>query len=141
VDRVHLLLAPAYVGQNPLRGARVNRATDYGWSSAQAHVKREDPSELLDLAMWGEIDRANEWAEVLEVVADYEQVAALRRSTNTGRPWGEEEFLLQLSSETGRDLAGPRRAARGAGLPRPPRRRHRMETIRKRRDKPAESRG
>jgi putative transposase len=108
-DRVHLLLALAYVDQNPLRAAMVNRATDYAWSSAQAHVRREDPRGLPDLAILGEIDRAKEWADVLEVVADNEQVAALRNSTNTGRPWGEQEFLLQPSSETGRDLAGPRR--------------------------------
>jgi hypothetical protein len=78
-------------------------------TSAQAHVRREDKSGLLDLAMWGEIDRAKEWADVLEVAADDEQVAALRRSTNTGQPWGEGVFLLQASSETERDLAGPRR--------------------------------
>jgi hypothetical protein len=53
VDRVHLLLALAYVDQNPLRAAMVTRASDYGWSSALAHVRREDPSGLLDLAMWG----------------------------------------------------------------------------------------
>lgn len=50
----------------------------------------------------GEIDRAYEWAEVLEVVAG--KVAALRSATSTGRPWGEEEFLLQLSAATGREL-------------------------------------
>jgi putative transposase len=108
-DRVHLLLALAYVDQNPVRATMVSRATDYGSSSARAHLRREDPSGLLDLAMWGEIDRAKEWADLLEVAADNEQVAALRSATNTGRPWGEEEFLLQLSAETGRDLAGPRR--------------------------------
>jgi putative transposase len=53
VGRVHLLLALAYVDQNPVRAAMASRATDYGWSSAQAHVRREDPSGLLDLAMWG----------------------------------------------------------------------------------------
>jgi putative transposase len=53
VDRVHLLLALAYVDQNPVRAAMVNRATDYGWTSAWEHVAHEDPSGLLDLAMWG----------------------------------------------------------------------------------------
>ena len=109
LDRVHLPVALAYADQNPMRAAMVSRATDYAWSSARAHVAHEDPSGLLDLAMWGEIDRAKEWAEVLEVVAGNEQAAAPRSATNTGRPWGEEEFLLQLSSETGRDLAAPRR--------------------------------
>ena len=109
LDRIHLLVALAYVDQNPVRAAMVDRASDYVWSSARAHVAHVDPSGLLDLAMWGEIDRAKEWAEVLEVVAANEQVAALRSATNTGRPWGEEKFLLQLSSETGRDSAVPRR--------------------------------
>jgi putative transposase len=113
LDRDHLLLALAYVDQNPVRAAMVNLATEYTWSSARAHVMHDDSSGLLDMTMWGEIDRANEWAEVLEVVAEKEQVAALRSATNTGRPWGEEEFLLQLSAATGRELAAPRRPLGG----------------------------
>ena len=106
LDRIHLLVALAYVDQNPVRAAMVSRASDYVWSSAQAHVAQQDPSGLLDMAAWRQIDRAREWAEVLELPLDKEQAAALKNATNVGHPWGEDEFLRQVSAQTGRDISG-----------------------------------
>jgi putative transposase len=109
LDRIHLLVALAYVDQNPLRAAMVSRASDYVWSSARAHVAHQDPSGLLDMGAWREIDRAKEWAEVLELPPDKEQEAALKNATNAGHPWGEDEFLRHVSAQTGRDISGPPR--------------------------------
>ena len=54
LGRQHLRLALAYVDLNPLRAGLVERAVDYKWSSASAHVTAGDSQEMLDIELWQE---------------------------------------------------------------------------------------
>jgi putative transposase len=54
---------------------------------------------------------AANWAEWLRADEDAAMVQAIRASTRTGRPAGDEEFVARIEKLTGRSLR-PRQAAR-----------------------------
>jgi REP-associated tyrosine transposase len=58
LDRDPLGTALRYVDRNPLRGRLVERAANYRWSSARAHIEGRDPSGMLDTETWKEISLA-----------------------------------------------------------------------------------
>ena len=65
LDRDHLWTALRYVDLNPLRAGLVGEAAAYEWSSARAHVERQDPLGLLDGGLWGELCGRQDWREML----------------------------------------------------------------------------
>jgi putative transposase len=85
------------VDLNPVRGRLVERAVDYRWSSALAHVEDRDPSGLLDMKLWKEICPCGDWAQALAWSNADEQLAErLRQATRTGRPCGQQQFATAL---------------------------------------------
>ena len=107
--------ALAYVERNPVRAGLVQRAADYGWSSARAHVRGADPQQWLALTEWRLSYAPERWAEVLEV--GLEEAAfreRLRQATEAGLPLGDETFVRDWGQRLGRDLnfRGPGRPAR-----------------------------
>jgi len=100
LEHGHLWKALAYVERNPVRAGIVERAVEYRWSSAAAHVSGADPSGLLDMDWWRRAAQAD-WADVLER-EDQATVAALRQSTYAGRPFGSDDFIEQLGERFGR---------------------------------------
>ena len=96
----HLWAALRYVERNPVRAGMVERAAEYVWSSASAHLAGEDKSGLLDMEWWRREGPAN-WGELLKIEeADAE--AHLRGCTYAGRPFGEESFVSDLGKRFGR---------------------------------------
>jgi putative transposase len=102
MDEGHLRAAALYVAQNPVRAGLAERAEDYPWSSAAAHLgRRADrlvrrPDRLLaDVA-----DFARPLAEALGA----ETADLLRRHARTGRPLGNEAFLRGLEEHPQRPL-------------------------------------
>ena len=76
-------------------------ATAYRWSSAGAHLGGPDEFSVLDLRWWREQPQARDWADTLH--ADDEEAAAwLRRCTYSGRPFGDKDFVDDLSRRFGR---------------------------------------
>ena len=101
LDRLHLWTALAYAERNPVRAGMVPHAEAYRWSSAGAHLGGPDEFGVLDLRWWREQPQARDWAHTLH--ADDEQAAAwLRRCTYSGRPFGDEDFVADLSRRFGR---------------------------------------
>jgi putative transposase len=92
----HLWAALAYVDLNPVRAGIVTAAADYRWSSAAAHLSGTDPRGMLDEEWWQTTGAASGWAEALG--ADYSMSdALLRQCTHSGRPFGDERFVRNLS--------------------------------------------
>jgi putative transposase len=112
----HLWTALAYVERNPVRAGIVGCATDYPWSSAAAHVTGADTSELLDMSWWRREGPAD-WARAIEG-DDPEAAAGLRRCTYSGRPYGDESFVGEMSRRFGRYWVRgrpPKERSAGAG--------------------------
>jgi hypothetical protein len=73
-----------YVDLNPVRAGLVDRAADYRWSSARAHVEGRDPSGLLDLETWKQVCPCGDWAQALAWSNADEQLA--ERASHADRP-------------------------------------------------------
>jgi putative transposase len=100
MDEEHLMAAARYVALNPVRARLVERAEDWPWSSARAHLESRsdglvDPAPLLARA-------AGRFADLLDDEPDAEKLAALRAAEGIGRPLGAEAFLDRLTALTGR---------------------------------------
>ena len=78
----------------------VERAADYPWSSALAHLKGEDKSGMLDMEWWRREGSAN-WGDLLEG-GDAAAEASLRGCTYAGQPFGEESFVSEIGKRFGR---------------------------------------
>ena len=109
MDEDYLLAAVRYVELNPVRAKLVQRAEDYRWSSAKAHLAGQDDGVVTVKPM---LDRVQHWMELLES-GEQKMFDTLRQHERTGRPLGQEKFVSDLSKLTGRVLAkkkpGPRK--------------------------------
>ena len=112
-----------YVDLNPVRARLVERALDYEWSSARAHLAGRDPTGLLDLDLWSEICPLGDWEGVLHEGPglDTAWMDELRAATRAGKPLGSKEFIRELESRMGRGLelrsvGRPRKKEEAAGV-------------------------
>ena len=78
----------------------VQRAAEYRWSSAPAHLTGEDKSGILDMEWWRR-EGLGSWDEVLKD-EEVEAEARLRGCTYAGRPFGEESFVSEIAQKFGR---------------------------------------
>jgi putative transposase len=112
LDESHLWAALRYVELNPLRAGMVESADAWNWSSAAAHCGLTAPHPMLEMERWRKRWSVAGWREFLAQPDASADVAALRRSTHTGRPLGSPEFVAALERLTLRALA-----ARKGGRP------------------------
>ena len=105
MDEPHLLAATAYVERNPAGAGLVQRAEQWPWSSAAAHVAgrgdavAEGQWLLERTAGW-----VCAWGEYLAREDGQETARLLRRRASTGRPLGDEAFVKKIAAFLGRDL-------------------------------------
>jgi putative transposase len=91
-----------FVENNPVRIKLVERAEDYLWSSARAHVMGElDPVLSDGCFLTSEI---RDWHAYLEGRGDEAVVGRARARLRTGRPAGDSEFVRMLERVVGRRL-------------------------------------
>ncbi len=119
LDRDHLHTALRYVDLNPVRTGLVEQAVECRWSSASAHVNGRDEWSLLDRENWRKVSARGDWADALrDPVMEADEVARLRKATQTGRPLGSEEFVTELETRLERPLkrrkTGPAKKTRAA---------------------------
>jgi putative transposase len=96
----HLWAALCYVERNPVRAGIVQRAAEYPWSSASAHLAGEDQSGILDMDWWKR-EQPRNWSEQLECEGAQAE-STLRGCTYAGKPFGEEDFVNQMAERFGR---------------------------------------
>jgi putative transposase len=113
MDERHLLAAARYVTLNPVRARLVNRAEDWLWSSARAHLEGSDDGLVVVRPL---LDRVESFAELLGQ-KDETAFASIRASESTGRPLGDSGFVAELEARLGR-MIGRRPGGRpAAGRP------------------------
>jgi putative transposase len=94
LDKRHLYTAMRYVENNPVRANITKKADEYRWSSARRHVRGTvDPVLSNDCYMHESVEN---WSAYLEQKEDSRQIEAIRENTRTGRPWGDEAFVLRI---------------------------------------------
>ena len=111
MDEAHLAHAARYVALNPVRARLCDRAGDWPWSSARAHLAGED-DELVEVEPL--LDRVGDFAAFLGSEEDQQATRALRMAETTGRPLGSIEWIATLEDRTGRTLAAKRRGRKGS---------------------------
>lgn len=98
MDRGHLVIALAYVERNPVRAGLAERAEEYEWSSAAAHLTGKDSSRVLDMLFWREIGGVAYWQELLLQDEGEAFRKELRRATYAGQGFGGKEFRAELAT-------------------------------------------
>jgi len=102
LDEGHLGSAVRYVERNPVRAGIVDRAEDYPWSSARAHVCGRLDFVLDDgLPLAGLIEDWSQWLSANDTSCELE---AIRTATAKHLALGSDEFILRLEAELGRPL-------------------------------------
>jgi len=105
LDGPHLWRAMAYVERNPVRARMAERAGQYQWSSAAAHLADADTHAMLDLSVWRREYGAERWARVLESSVGEEAFGLrMQEASLRGRPLGAGDFVNELESQAGRRL-------------------------------------
>jgi putative transposase len=110
LDEQHLWEALRYVELNPVRAGMVSAPEQWLWSSAAAHCGLA-ACPLLEMSRWHSRWTAEEWRAFLAAPTLPEEINALRKSTHTGRPLGEPDFVSALEQRMQRPLA-PRKPGR-----------------------------
>jgi putative transposase len=89
MDEDHLMAAARYVALNPVRARLVERAADWPHSSVRAHLSARDDGLVAVRPL---LDRAPNFADLLDTDPDDPGFAALRRNELIGRPLGDRAF-------------------------------------------------
>ena len=104
LDTPHLWAALRYTEMNPVRGGLVVAPQDYQWSTAAFHCGLREAPDGLDLSVWRQAWTPSDWYGYLGAPAGDDEVAEIRRSTHTGRPLGESNFVEGLEASLRRKL-------------------------------------
>ena len=113
LDEAHLGGALRYVALNPVRARLVQRAQDWPWSSARAHLRRRD-DKVTSLSPV--LDRFPRFADLLEEGPEPELFERLRRAESIGRPLGDDRFIRKLERLTRRVLKPAKRGPKPSRL-------------------------
>jgi len=101
MDDRHLYSAVRYVERNPVRAGLEQKAENFAWSSARAHIFGSPDAFLTDIHPFLQID---DWRAYLDEIEDSATLECFRLHGRTGRPLGDDDFLSRLESLTGRRL-------------------------------------
>lgn len=105
----HLLTVLRYIEANPLRAKIVTRAEEYAWSSYRVHGLGE-ADELVDsLRTYEELShypavRQRRWAAMVHRPFEDAALTAIRRSNETGLPYGDGVWVQRLAKKLDLDL-------------------------------------
>lgn len=101
LDQQHLLAAGRYVERNPAAANLVEDPKEYLWSSCRYHCRLTEQDRLLCDRLLP--DMVDDWSHFLESTNE-ETERNLRQKTRTGRPAGDDRFVLRLEILTGKTL-------------------------------------
>ena len=95
----HLDTVCGYVERNRVRAGLVERAEAWVWGSAWARLHPEDPR-ALSLGAWP-VARPTDWLEHVNQPLTGAELAALRRSTERGQPFGSRRWREETANRLG----------------------------------------
>jgi putative transposase len=111
MDDDHLAAALVYVAMNPVRARLCDRAQDWAWSSARAHLGLTADDGLT--AAGRVYERVPDLASRIAAGEDPAKSERLRKAEVIGRPVGSDAFIAAL------ELGSGRRLRRGRPGPKP----------------------
>jgi putative transposase len=108
-DDGHLLVVLRYIEANPLRARMVADPAEYRWSSFPHHGLGHDDSLLGLFSEWEELgrteaERRRRWRAKVRAAQAESEVAAVRGSLRSGRPYGTAEWTERIAERLGIDL-------------------------------------
>ena len=117
----HLLAVLRYIEANPLRAKIAERAEDYPWSSYPVHGNGA-ASQLIDrLIVYEKLSpsagvRQRKWCQAVHRPLEEETLQSIRRSSESGLPYGDAGWVQRLAKQLNLDLTirprgRPRKAA------------------------------
>ena len=112
MDEHHLLAAVRYVELNPVHAGMVKRAEEYPWSSARAHLAGENDGLVKVRPM---LNRVDNWSDYLGSDLNESEMELFRKHGRTGRPLGDERFMMRLERLTGIDFRPKKVGRKGKG--------------------------
>ncbi len=93
----HLLMVLRYVEANPLRAGLVAKAQDWRWSS----IGSSPSCEASGLLVGWPVERPQNWLEWVNEVVDDTELDCLRTSAMRGRPFGNEQWVIETARSLG----------------------------------------
>ena len=102
IDERHLYAAVRYVENNPVRAHLVKKAENYRWSSAYAHANGKIDKVLADNCYI--VEKIKDWSAYIREEEDTVLVEDIRQNTKTGRPCGDDRFVMKMEKLLGRKL-------------------------------------
>jgi putative transposase len=108
-DDEHLLAVLRYIEANPLRARMVDDAGEYRWSSFGCHGRGRPDVLLSPVIAYEQLGasaavRQRRWSAYVHQTPDEAELAAVRRSNETGLPFGERTWVDRLSRRLKLDL-------------------------------------
>jgi len=108
-DDDHLLTVLRYIEANPLRARLAPAADDYPWSSFPEHGTGRASGLLDPVIAYEELatdpaERRRRWSAFVHQAPPDDELAALRRSVQTGLPFGSPGWVERLGRDLGIDL-------------------------------------
>ncbi len=112
MDEEHLAAALRYVSLNPVRARLVERARDWRWSSARAHLSgKSDGITALNPIR----QRFPRFADLLGDEPEVNLFDRLRAAESIGRPLGNDRFFARIERLTARTLRPGKRGPKPYG--------------------------
>ena len=102
MDEEALIVCARYVEQAPVRARLVERARDWRWSSAPAHLKGKNDNLVEVKAL---LDHADDWRVALAEPLSAQELKSIHANEGTGRPLGAPGFIKRIEKRLGRTLA------------------------------------
>ncbi len=105
----HLMAVLRHVEANPIRSGLVSTAGEYPWSSFDAHGLGLPDESLDPIAAYDELAktpavRRRRWSAYVHETPDPSELLGVRRSLQTGLPFGDTEWVEALGRRLGLDL-------------------------------------
>jgi len=102
LDNNHLYATVRYIENNPVRANLVEKPWSWNWSSAKAHLNKEKSIiSLVDISKYMKID---DWAAYLLEKEDDADITKIRTNTLSGKPLGDDSFIMNLEKRIGKRL-------------------------------------
>ena len=102
LDEMHLYEAVRYVENNPVRAKIVEKAEEWQWSSAKAHLSNEKIN--LSLEDMGAYLHIPNWNQYLTEKQDNSIIKEVKSNTLSGRPSGNDSFMSKIEGMFGKRL-------------------------------------
>ena len=101
MDEAYLHSTVRYVELNPVKAGLVNSAEDWQWSSARAHLAKQNDGIV---SVWPMLERIGDWPKYLLNNHSEARNELIRLHTRTGRPLGSDSFVKKLEHRCGKSL-------------------------------------